>query len=90
MSYTTNATLATLMLVSGVVSPLLLAGDTPADSKLGATVTITGCLHAAQHEGRFVLPGVTERTAAGVLPVPFAIYRLDKLGPMKEMTPLVG
>lgn len=86
---TKNTIFATLILSSAVLSPLVLAGDSePVDPRIAKNITITGCLHAGQHSGQFVLVGVTERTLAGkVVPVPYSIYMLNST---KDMKPLVG
>ena len=86
---TKNTLFATLIFSSAALSPLLLAGDSATvDPRLAKNITITGCLHAGQHSGTFVLLGVTERTLTGaVVPVPYSIYKLDST---KDMKHLVG
>lgn len=86
---TNNSIFATLILSSAVFSPLMLAADSaPVDPKIAKNIIITGCLHAGEHSGQFVLVGVTERTLTGkAVPVPYAIYTLDST---RDMKPLVG
>lgn len=80
---TTYTVLSTLIICSAA-----WAADAPTDPKIATNITITGCLHAGETSGQFVLLGVTEKTATGgVLPVPYAIYRLDS---GRDMKPLVG
>ncbi|NDJ14032.1 MAG: hypothetical protein EBY17_23040 [Acidobacteriia bacterium] len=80
---TTYTVLSTLIICSAA-----WAADAPTDPKIATNITITGCLHAGENSGQFVLLGVTEKTATGgVAPVPYAIYMLDST---RDMKPLVG
>lgn len=86
---TIKTILTALILSSGALSSLTFAQQPEAaDSKVGSTVTINGCLHAGKRAGQFALLGVTERTADGsAAAVPYAIYWLDS---NRELKPLVG
>ena len=80
---------ATLVLASGALSSLALAGDAATvDPKIATRITISGCVHAGSKPGQFVLVGVTERAPDGQInPVPYAIYWLDS---NKELKSMVG
>jgi hypothetical protein len=84
---TKNTLVATLFLSSAALSPLLLAADSATvDPRIAKNITITGCLHAGQRSGQFVLVGITERTITGaVVPVPYSIYRLNSTQDMKHL-----
>jgi len=88
-----NAAAALALVVAGSTLVTAATGQTSGvrDPKIGTEVTITGCLHAGDERGSFVLVGVTERPAQGetapLVPVPFAIYWLDSTAGLK---PLVG
>ena len=81
------ATLAAIVFGSAMVATA--AAKTPKDSKVGTTVTITGCLHEGEDNGSFVLSRVTEVAAPGAVrrrtPLTPAIYWLDSTDGMEAL-----
>lgn len=76
-----------MVLVSPAMVPLARA-DAPKniDPKIAKNITITGCLHAGENSGEFVLVGATEKTATGAIAaVPYAIYMLNTTRDMKGL-----